>query len=286
MDFDCIIPVAGRDCLLLRKSIPYIQKYIRPETIYIITRKSYFVYFIGINNDRIVLLDENELIVNIDFLKVKTLLQNAKYSPKNTGWYFQQFLKMGFSLSKYAKSFYLSWDADSIPVRPINFFDENGSPLFTMKEEYHKPYFITLKKILNIDKLTTKSFISENMIFKSEIMIDLIDKIDKSILYGESWCEKIIMSLPSNKNNSFSEFETYGNYVMQYYPKLYKMREIRTFRNAGLIYTRFISNKIIHELSDGYEMISLEHRHNPKYPVRIIAITQKIAIKFLNKILN
>lgn len=286
MQFDCIIPTSGRDCFLVRKSIPLIIEYLKPQKIYIITRKAYFIYFSGYNKNKIVLIDENELIENINFSMIEKFLVNAKYSPKSAGWYFQQFLKMGFALSSYADKYYLSWDADTFPIRPINFFSELEIPYFTMKEEYHEPYFITLKRILNLNKINERSFISENMLFETEIMKGMIFKIDESGLQGDSWCEIIINSLPKDRNNSFSEFETYGTYVQNYFPDHFVSRELKTFRNAGLICPRFISKKQMIKFSKEYDMISLEYRHNPKYPIKIISLIQKLVIKKNNQLLD
>ena len=38
--------------------------------------------------------------------------------------------------------YYLLWDSNTIPIRPINMF-KNGHPLFDMKLEHHTQYFVT-----------------------------------------------------------------------------------------------------------------------------------------------
>lgn len=48
------------------------------------------------------------------------------------------------------------------------------------KTEYHKPYFDTLKKILNLDKSFNFSFICEHMIIKKDIMNEVIANIEKN----------------------------------------------------------------------------------------------------------
>jgi hypothetical protein len=39
------------------------------------------------------------------------------------------------------------WDADTIPLDRIEFFDRNGSVLYGSKVEFHKPYFLTLNSL-------------------------------------------------------------------------------------------------------------------------------------------
>ena len=41
----------------------------------------------------------------------------------------------------------LIWDADTIPIKEVKMFGNDGKPIFDVKTEYHKPYFITLKRI-------------------------------------------------------------------------------------------------------------------------------------------
>ncbi|GAB3041924.1 DUF6492 family protein [Spirosoma pulveris] len=267
MDFDCIIPTAGRECLLLRRTIPYLINNLQPDKVYIITKKIFFSYFIGLSKeikDKVVLLDEDSIIEGVCFETIKRYLIKYGHNPKMAGWYYQQFIKMGFAFSKFAKEYYLSWDADTIPVRKISFFDALGNPYFTTKDEFHNPYFVTIKKILGIDKVIPKSFISENMIFSKVIMKHLISEIDPSANFSLHWCEKIIAAIPRGNNNGFSEFETYGTFSFKNYPEKYTLRELRTYRDAGKEYTRLVSKQMFNELALQYDMISIEYRDNPK----------------------
>ena len=97
------------------------------EHIYILTSKKNFVRI----KRKIpvyvpcTLIDENELLPGLTFSTVADILM--KYCPNkrlNVGWYFQQFLKLGFARSKYCKDYYLSWDADTLPLAPITFFED------------------------------------------------------------------------------------------------------------------------------------------------------------------
>lgn len=246
IEFDCIIPVAGRDCLIVKKNLDFILWNIDPAKIYIITKPQFFIYFQHLKQsikNKIQLIDEDALMGKISCSAILNCLQKVYPDMKSGGWYFQQFLKMGFSLSQYSTKYYLTWDADTIPVNKISFFDKNRLPYFTLKDEYHEPYFITIKKLLYLEKTIDKSFIAENMIIDSQIMRNLISDIEQKQIPGDNWCEKIINSLPPNMTNSFSEFETYGTYVLNYYPGSYVYRTLKTDRDAGLKYSRLVSLK-------------------------------------------
>jgi len=63
-------------------------------------------------------------------------------------WYYQQALKIAFLVRSYAPSVNLvMWDADTIPLDHIEFFDRNGSILYGSKVEFHTPYFVTLNSL-------------------------------------------------------------------------------------------------------------------------------------------
>jgi hypothetical protein len=192
---------------------------------------------------------------------------------KNYGWYLQQFLKMGFALSLYAKEQYLIWDADTFPLKQLCFY-ENGKFLITAKTEYHLPYFKTMHKLFGLDKIADYSFIAEHMIIDVDIMKKMISAIMQSDIPGSTWHEKIINALDVKEENesskfAFSEFETYGTFCLKYYPEIFVTRNLRTFREAGKLYGRGVTEKQLQSLSEQYETASFEARYAPPFPKNI-----------------
>jgi hypothetical protein len=90
--------------------------------------------------------DEDSLIENLTLSKIRNIMKNITGTSERSGWYFQQFLKMAYAY-KCQCGHYLIWDSDTIPLNKIIFWDNNGKCLFTMKTEYHIPYFKTIKKL-------------------------------------------------------------------------------------------------------------------------------------------
>ena len=272
MKYDIIIPTIYRDYPFLNKVIKYVIQNLTPENIYIITNgeKSKYISKSIINNPKCTIRDENRLIDGMDFCTIKHLL--AKRGIRNRpGWYYQQFLKMGFSLSKFAQNdYYLSWDSDTLPLRPLKMFDTDGSPFFTMKNEYHQPYFDTIYRLIEARKINKKSFIAENMMFNKTIMKELIGEIENSKAKSNKWFEKIILSIDEGEEFGFSEFETYGTYCLQKHPNLYHERELSCFRLGGYIQGRLVSTKILKALSYDLDIISFEPTHIPPFPWSII----------------
>ncbi len=175
------------------------------------------------------------------------ILQGRELPRGITGWYYQQFLKM-----QYARlcedAYYLVWDGDTIPCGPFSMFHEKtGIPYLDVKGEYHEEYFVTLARLLpGMRKCIEKSFISEHMLIRSDLMKELIGEIEAgSDLLGTAFWEKIIHAIDAHdlQSNSFSEFETYGTYVALRHPAAYRLRSWHSFRYGGVFFD-------LHTISD------------------------------------
>lgn len=259
--FNVIIPAAYKDFEFLQKTIKYVSLNIKPQKIFLIidTRLIKFLPKKVKSNTLVKVLDENGLLENLSFDCVKNTLVNHGAPAKRTGWFLQQFIKLGFALSKYCDTdYYLSWDADTLPLRNIEFFTSDGKPIFTKKKEHNQAYFDTLSKILELGEYADFSYIAEHMMFNKYVMTEMLGDIEKSPIYGDSWYEKIINATDSTNVNSFSEFETYGNFCLNHYPNIYATQVLNTFRKAGYIAGRFISDRKLNYMSFDLDTASFE----------------------------
>lgn len=215
-------------------------------------------------------LDENDLI---PFEKVKEIIEDIATGFTVTrgfvGWYYQQFLKFAYA-NICPDDYYLSWDGDTIPIRPIDMF-AGDTPLLDFKREYHAPYFETMKKILpDLTKVIEPSFISEHMLFTKEIVKKLLLEIESSpSLVGGTFYERILrtMDVTLLNQNAFSEFETYGTYVSVRFPEAYKLRRWTSFRNCGQYFPmNGITEDDISWLAKDFHALSFEkgHEYNPE----------------------
>ena len=266
---DIVICVAYKNCFFLKKNILFINKNLSPDNIYVIINRSNFSLLEGIA-DNVKPLDENKLVDGLNFSAVRNVLK-AHLGINLVGWYFQQFLKMGFALTSFAKEEYLVWDADTIPLNHLDFRDVGGGKyLFMPKTEHHAPYFSTIDKLFDAPKKADYSFISEHMIFNVKIMCELIAKIGQANIAGcpsgALWFEKCIYAIQPGVLQGFSEFETYGTYCLNYYPDIFRLRKFRTFRRGGLIFGMMASVKEIASLQDDLDTCSFELYD---YPVSI-----------------
>lgn len=270
--YNIIVPVTYRDYSFLNVTIRYICRNLDPQCVYIITdiRFKRFLPKSILSNDKCVVIDENALFKGMTMDSLRSLFSSMGRDTMRTGWYFQQFIKMAFALSKYCNTdYYLSWDSDTIPLKKLDFFDQDGNPYFTMKLEHHEPYFSAIERLLGITNFNKRSYIAENMLFNKNVMKDLITQICSNNRYdGKDWYVKILQALDPESISpmGFSEFETYGTFCFNRYPVLYKERTLPSFRCGSLIQGRFVSDKILEKLSFDQDIASFEIYDRPPFP--------------------
>lgn len=157
---------------------------------------------------------------------------------------------------------YVVWDVDTVPLRRVEFLDDAGRSLFNRKFEHWQPYFYAIDRLFGGRMKTFPfSFITEAMHIRNAYMREMIDELG-----GEGgFVEKIMSSvLPSELGHSgFSEFETYGTYVMNMHPESAAFRDWKTDR-YGLV--RFKGLPSVEELdsfasTSDLDTVSFENWH-------------------------
>ena len=262
-DFDVYIVIKASDWYVAEKTIPYIKKNINPKNIYIISGKDL--------KDNLpqetgcLFLDENSIFPGMTFSSVREYLINLGSLPENTGWYLQQFIKL--SLAYLCKNeYYLVWDADTIPLNLLPFFDKKDRPYFNMKREYFKAYYKPIKNLFGYEKKTAASFVSEHMLFNVEVTKQMLQKIiDNKNYDGENFWQKILQAselltpdLLKKDQRYFSEFETFGTYTDYNCPKMYARRKLRTLRCGADLLGTNPSDELLEWASKDFDTISFE----------------------------
>ena len=220
-------------------------------------------------------MNENEFV---DVQRIRELYSSrTDKKPNRAGWYIQQFIKMQFARFT-NDDYYLIWDSDTIPLKHVQLFDESSRPFFDMKTEYHVPYFETINRIFpDIRKTAKGSFISEHMLIKAEYMRELINETEsRAELKGADFQEKIINAINVNDlaYSGFSEFETYGSYVVARHPNAYSLREWHSLRCGRRFYSDLsvIDEENRRWLSQKYDALSLEKWNKPSCLLRIVRL--------------
>ena len=286
---DIVVCVALKDIFFLNKNLYFINENIAPENVYVITDRRNNRY-VTKEYPNVTIIDENNLIQGLTFDIVKKYIDKKKFRYRQYGWYYQQFLKLGFALSKYANEEYLVWDADTVPFNPIKLKKEDRS-LLLPKTEYNQAYFDTIDKLLNVPIKANYSFISEHMVFDVIKVKEMLDCIMEKGRPNQKWFEVCIDAINPMSANGFSEFETYGTYCLNYHPNTFEIRALRTFRRCGSIYGIFATKEEIRSFANDLDTGSFEaydypiayfRRIKQKIFFYLCKIITKLRIRFKN----
>lgn len=203
-------------------------------------------------NNRIIFIDEDNLINGLDTTKIKNCIDNKGI---NYAWYFQQFLKMAYAFIC-KEEFYLVWDSDSLLIREL-LIDLQNPFLNALPHsiDSNHPYINTMHELLNITRKCKYQFMCEFMLFKKSIMLDLISKLG-----GKEFYIPILNKAISNPNKySFSEFETYARFSLS--TNIYELKYYPVYRCGGRFFDSIprLDNELIKKFSKTYYTIQFNH---------------------------
>ena len=283
MCYNVVCPLAEKDVNAYFAGMDFLRKYLDVKRFIVIGNKKVGALIEKFNDDQVEFEDENQFIT---YEKVYHIIQkrvgNNDECTKRTGWYLQQFLKFSYSLIC-KDEYYLLWDADTIPIHYHNMFDED-QPVFDMKTEHHEPYFVTFSRLFpNMNKRNNKSYISEHMIVKTEIMRELINEIGSSNVDGDTWHEKIInaIDIKDLPYSGFADYETYGLYCLNRYPNLYKERLWDSLRPASSFFRFDNMRDCDYEwILKDYDAISFEYGRKTKIIMNMICTNRFVQRHF------
>jgi hypothetical protein len=165
---------------------------------------------------------------NCTFINENTVLpitkKNIHYSSARwdrSGWLFQQLLKLnGDSLC--SQDYYLVIDADTVLISPHVFTTSGNRTVFYYRKWTQPEYFKTYKKLLGRDASSSPSFVAHYMLFKRSKVTLLKRAIEAK--HRTRWYTAILRSINRQKQFTFSEFETYGNFLRSHDPKQYVLK--------------------------------------------------------------
>ena len=176
------------------------------------------------NQKNIKIIGENKIFSFSKFKKLFNKLSKKivykKQIKKRLNWYYQQILKINFIINnKICKNNNLVlWDADTVILKKINFFKNNKSINYGNVFEYHRPYFFTSEKLLNIKipnnyLSSINQFISispqENKFFKNKLSNKKNHSINSNIIFNNIF-NSIFLGNKDFNHSMFSEYETIG----------------------------------------------------------------------------
>jgi hypothetical protein len=174
------------------------------------------------------------------------------------GWYSQQFIKLLAVKDNPPSDIVAIWDADTAPITHIEFLNAEGKIQYYKGTEHHEPYFLTIGKLVNLQKIVNFSFIAQCFPLKVMWLNELCADIENKIKIP--WIDATLNQINFNEGNAFSEYETLGTFISHHHPNevLYIDRPWLRLGNTLLNHVAFLSNKRAQKLSTSYDFISFE----------------------------
>lgn len=132
-----------------------------------------------------------------------------------SGWIFQQLIKLNCGALSDKSHVYVI-DADTVLVRDQK-FERDGKEVLLSSDEFHLPYREAFKRIFGFEPSSDRSFVAHQMLFDVGRLGEMKREMEASH-GGNPWFRVILDNLDASEMSSFSEFETYGNWMLRRYP--------------------------------------------------------------------
>jgi Family of unknown function (DUF6492) len=256
---DIVCACRAKDLPVLKLTAENLRRFVPFKSLRVYTLGSNFREFAAALGPDVVMMDEDKAIDGMTLEHLRRFPETG--FPQGAGWYFQQFLKLSFAFTETENDYYLVWDADTIPLRPLQFFDDQGRMLFTKSTEHHLPYFETYKNLFGQDPHYEFSFISQHAIVRKSLLREMVQAIEKNIPGNEIWPWKIMRHLGGNQPNRFSEYETWGYYVKNFHPEAAVYRELPWSREGNRLLPARPSAADLKKLGESHAFVAFESAH-------------------------
>ena len=221
----CQVTLSGNIEIIKRNYLNFKQFYKNLQFFIICPNADLKKFKRELNLDNLQIYDEDEIIKFDRFKEIANpILKKTNYYEKiqnRLGWYYQQVLKLTFMYNfiKHNNQKLLIWDADTIILKKIKFFDNEKSLIYGTTSEFFKAYYATNKTILGE---IPKYFISSVCQFCAVTPYDFknllskLSKFDPSKKDIAEWftCiifEAIIRTHKEYNGSLFSEYELIGH---------------------------------------------------------------------------
>jgi hypothetical protein len=250
-----------RDIPVLRILVARAAEFLESSEIHILTHTSNFHSFQKFS-PRVYLHDQDSIIPSMTLEALRSRIDLPEM-PLAAGWYFQQFLKLSIAERFPEWTRYLIWDSDTLPLRPIETFDNEGRMLFTTANEWHEPYFTTLEHLLGVVPTRKVSLISQHIPVDVRILSEMKSAIHDRFPGDRHWAWKVMENLPGTGHNRFSEYETFGHYALARHPERCAVRDLPWTRHGAREAGIRLSAHKIETISKKYAFAAFEANENP-----------------------
>ena len=252
-----VMSCVARDLPILEIGVRKIAELLPLKSLHVVVRDDELSRFRERLGGGVQLIPENRFIPGVTIDQLRTLRIEA--FPRGAGWYFQQLLKLQFAFVEPEDDYYVIWDADTIPLRPMQFFDAAGRMLLTKATEHHAPYFDTYRTLLGEEPNREFSFIAQHLVVQKSVVREMLARIEARFEGDGNWAWKLMRALPERGLSLFSEYETCGHYMKNHYPERVEFVERSWSRRGARMVRRGIpTDADLTRLSGEFEFAAFE----------------------------
>jgi hypothetical protein len=207
-----VVSVAEIDCLETWKLTgPQLIALIPASEYWLIVPDNQVQHFIESSPDKYKVFPES--VFTRDFSEKFSHCVGAAL-PARRGWYLQQLIKLEALNRASHLDRILIWDADTVPLKEISFFDSNGNCRYFFGSENHLPYFENIYRLLGLDKSHLKSFVAQNFPITGDQIRAFFSYVEER--NESTWWDAVIDSIDFDEPSGFSEYETLGTFVSSF----------------------------------------------------------------------
>lgn len=230
-----------------------LSKFYPEATLYLITpsptnAEKYFKFEFSVK-----ILNENEI-----FDRNLFRAQLPEQYMNRWSWYYQQMLKLTFPRVANVSGDFLIWDADTIPIHKLSFQNQDKKIFLTKGAYIHQPYFDTIDKLFHRSLKRRETFISQHLFFSKELHAKFLNFIEDK---NEAKIGDIFSQFSSSHELCFSEYETFGNYLLNYHSDSVEVIERPWVHNPSLNKIKFgdLRSGILVDRFKGQDFVALEY---------------------------
>ena len=191
-------------------------------------------------------------------LKEKIVQTLTPENQDRVGWYLQQFVKISAVLTHDDRDVVLIWDADTVPLKKLEFINSSGQFIYYKGDEYRKSYFDFIERALGLKRTQNFSYIAQSLILRVSWARELTNALAQSAQLH--WIDAVLSFLDRSEPAGFAEFETLGSWVWNHHHDEMLISERPWYRNGlSLVGNPLkLSPSVWNGLAKSYDFISFE----------------------------
>jgi hypothetical protein len=233
----------------------HVLEFIRAERYTVIVPDRELELFLSVTSAPYQVKPESQFVGNA---KDKIIQRLDINNQDRVGWYLQQFVKIAAILENDPASTVLIWDADTVPLKPLEFINPQGKLMYYQGEEYRKSYFDFIELALGLQRTQSFSFIAQSLTTKVSWAKELFDSLEGSTKIP--WMDAILFHLNPAEPAGFAEFETLGTWIWHHHRDEIMISDRPWYRNGQSLVGNpmNLSQSAWIGLAKSYDFISFE----------------------------